>query len=121
MVDERHQCRVVLIARGQEKAKTTLVELEEAGIEGAVHLADFSRPREVLAAGRAVAASERELHVAMLNAGTWVPGKERELQEDGLELHYTVNFLQTVLLVEELLPLMTKSAPARSGLHRHIP
>ena len=53
------------------------------------------------------------LDVLVNNAGIWLDAPERQLSQDGHEMHFQVNYLSGFLLTRELLPLLSESAPSR--------
>ena len=81
-------------ARSKSKAEAKAAEIVAAGVKASFYLADLQSPKEVVRAGKEIAAGEKSLSVAVLNAGIWDPAPERKVQADGLEVHYATNFLQ---------------------------
>jgi NAD(P)-dependent dehydrogenase (short-subunit alcohol dehydrogenase family) len=77
--------------------------------------ADFARLGEVRRMADEIGGDVTALHLLVNNAGMGA-GKRtdtRELNEDGYELRFTVNYLAGFLLTELLLPLVEAGAPAR--------
>jgi NAD(P)-dependent dehydrogenase (short-subunit alcohol dehydrogenase family) len=102
--------RVLVHGRDPDKAEAVAREL---GQQEPV-VADLASLEEVRALAAEVKARTGRLDVLVNNAGIGLfAGGERELSEDGYELHFAVNYLAHFLLTLELLPLLRASAPAR--------
>lgn len=79
------------------------------------YLADLSDLDQVRSLAAAVRDAEPRLDVLVNNAvaGGGAEPRRRELSAQGHELRFAVNYLTPYLLIRELLPLLTASAPAR--------
>ena len=78
-------------------------------VTGAV--ADFASLKSVRRMAEEVAAQHPQLHVLVNNAGTGA--RQRRETADGFEWSFGVNHLAPFLVTNLLLPLLTKSTPAR--------
>jgi len=79
-----------------------------------VVLADCAKPKELIAGCREVLRVTDVVHCVWNNAGMWnMTSRRVELQEDGLEVHFAVNYPAMVIIVTELRDVLAKSAPAR--------
>lgn len=109
---------VILHGRNGEKGRRVAEEIKRATGNENLHYynADLASLAEVRAFAARVRAGHTALHVLVNNAavgGGPKGSRQRELSRDGLELRFAVNHLSHFLLTQELLPLLTKSAPAR--------
>jgi len=108
---------VLLHGRDPDKGEAVLRELALAS--GSTRLryynADLASLAEVRALAERLREQEPRLQVLVNNAGIGplAPGLPRRLSRDGHELLLAVNYLSGFLLTRELLPLLTRSAPAR--------
>lgn len=99
----------VLLPVGNRQRGEGAIELIRERIPAAdleLYDLDLSHLGEV----RALAAELAEsgpIHTLVLNAGIATIGAGRQVTEDGLELHFQVNFLANALLVRELLPQLS--------------
>lgn len=71
-------------------------------------------------AAATLAEAEPRVHGVVHMAGVWAHARERREQADGLELHFMVNYLATVLLTEGLLPTLRASAQADGAASRVV-
>ena len=108
---------VLLHGRSSERLEDSLREMRDATGSDRLrgYLADFASLEEV---GRLAGEVERDwtrLDVLVNNAGIGAGnrGGAREESADGLELRFAVNYLAPFLLTSLLVPLLTRSAPAR--------
>jgi NAD(P)-dependent dehydrogenase (short-subunit alcohol dehydrogenase family) len=103
---------VHLHGRSPERLAATVDEIRAAtpGARLTTHVADLASLAEVRRLGDEVAELPA-LHVLVNNAG--VGGVDRQLSQDGHELHLAVNHLAGFALTRRLLPLLEASAPAR--------
>ena len=109
---------LVLHGRNKEKGRKTIEEIQELSGNNKIfyHNADFASLDEVQQLSQEIAERYPQLSVLINNAaiGGGPKGKQkRELSKDGFELRFAVNYLAHFLLTQNLLPLITKSAPAR--------
>ena len=77
-------------------------------------------PRRGRDEGGGDAADVPRVHCLVHMAGIWAHARERCEQADGLELHFMVNYLATVLLTEGLLPTLRASAQADGSAARVV-
>lgn len=103
--------RVLLLARAEPRAKALCADLEAAGISAKSYLASLDSMKQVFEVGAAISLQESQLHVVVLCHGE--QPDERVLQSEGLESSYALNYLSNVVLIEQLKPLLARSAPAR--------
>jgi NAD(P)-dependent dehydrogenase (short-subunit alcohol dehydrogenase family) len=105
--------RIVLVARDEKRAETTLLKLEAAAprLGHSLHLADLSSIAETRRMGLAIAAKEPRVDVLINNAGAVF--SDRRVTVEGFERSFALNhmayFVMTVALCEKL----AASAPAR--------
>jgi NAD(P)-dependent dehydrogenase (short-subunit alcohol dehydrogenase family) len=109
---------LILHGRNRQKGEGVVKDIKTASGNGQVfyHNADFSSLAEVKKFGEEVTINYPGLHVLINNAaigGGPKGSKQRELSKNGYELRFAVNYLSHFLLTQKLLPLLTKSAPAR--------
>ena len=103
--------RIVLVARDQARAETTLQALKTANpsVLHTVYFADLSRLAEMRRVGAEIAAAEPSIDVLVNNAGGYF--SQHQLNGDGLERMFATNhmayFVLTNLLLERL-----KAAPS---------
>lgn len=105
--------RVLVHGRDPEKGRRVLAELEAAtGSDRlALFIADLSVQEQVRGLAEEIGGAYGRLDVLVNNAGVFMP--ERRVLPGGIETTFAVNYLSQFLLVHELLPLLTRSAPAR--------
>jgi NAD(P)-dependent dehydrogenase (short-subunit alcohol dehydrogenase family) len=96
--------RVVLVCRDEEKGRAVVREIEAAGGEGELLVADLASMTQVRAAAREFKETHERLDVLVTNAATMVPA--RRLTEDNLEETFAVNYLSHFILTYELLEMM---------------
>ncbi len=112
-------CGATVLLHGRDPDKGEAVLRELALASGSTRLRYYNADLASLAEVRALAGRLREheprLQVLVNNAGIGplAPGRPRRLSRDGHELLFAVNYLAGFLLTRELLPLLTRSAPAR--------
>ncbi|WP_393062481.1 SDR family NAD(P)-dependent oxidoreductase [Streptomyces sp. LN549] len=109
---------LLLHGRNRERLDRAAAEVRaiSAGrAEVRTYLADLSDLDQVRSLAAAVRAAEPRLEVLVNNAvaGGGAEPLRRELSAQGHELRFAVNYLTPYLLIGELLPLLTASAPAR--------
>jgi NAD(P)-dependent dehydrogenase (short-subunit alcohol dehydrogenase family) len=107
--------RVLIHGRSQERGEQLAQEIQDAGGQGQLYLADLAS----LAAVRALAARLQREHARLdllinnAGVGTGGRGAVRETSVDGHELRFAVNYLAGFLLTRLLIPQLAASAPAR--------
>lgn len=99
--------RVAALSRTREQLEETVAEIESAGGEGMVVVADTSRPEQVEAAVRQVVERWGRLDVVFANAGVngvWAPIEELEVDEwrQTLDINLTGTFLTLKYAVPHL-------------------
>lgn len=106
---------VIVHGRSEERGREVVERIEAEGPGTArFYRADLASFDEVRRFGHALLRDYDRLDVLVHNAGVWVDADdERQLSQDGHELHMQVNYFSTFLLTELLLPLIEASAPAR--------
>ncbi|MGN6794307.1 MAG: SDR family oxidoreductase [Streptosporangiaceae bacterium] len=104
--------RVYLGARSQAKGEQAVAAIRAATGSNQLKLIslDLSELASVRRAARTVLERGDPLHVLINNAGV---GGAHGRTADGFEIHFGVNHLGHYALTQELLPLLTASAPAR--------
>jgi NAD(P)-dependent dehydrogenase (short-subunit alcohol dehydrogenase family) len=114
--------RIVLIARSQERAASTLSRLRQAGpgVEHSARFADLSSIAATRRVAAEIAADEPRIDVLVNNAGALF--NTRQLSPDGLEMTFAVNHMAYFVLTQGLRERLVGSAPARivstaSGAH----
>lgn len=106
---------VIVHGRNAERAKQVLQQIEEEGRGSArFYSADFASLEQTKAFANAILADYDRLDVLVNNAGVFVPDQqERQVTDDGYELHFQVNYLAGYVLTNMLPPLLESSAPSR--------
>ena len=108
---------VLLHGRDPEKGKAVLKEIQAASGNRRIkyYNADLASLAAVGRLAQRIIKDHKQLDVLVNNAGVGPrsPESRRELSADGYELRFAVNYLSHVLLTHKLLPLITRSAPAR--------
>ncbi|WP_436791863.1 SDR family NAD(P)-dependent oxidoreductase [Yinghuangia sp. YIM S10712] len=107
-----------VVVHGRDPAKAERVRAEVAGAGGPdpqVVVADLADLHAVDRMADDVADRIPRLDVLVNNAGVGfgTPGSGREVSRDGIELRFAVNYLAGHHLTRRLIPLLTRSAPAR--------
>ncbi|WP_406090415.1 SDR family NAD(P)-dependent oxidoreductase [Streptomyces sp. NBC_01013] len=109
-----------LLLHGRNKERLDRAAAEVRAIaagraEVRTYLADLSDLDQVRSLAAVVRAAEPRLDVLVNNAvaGGGSEPLRREVSAQGHELRFAVNYLTPCLLIRELLPLLTASAPAR--------
>lgn len=108
---------VLLHGRDNQRGRAILDEIrQKTGNEKLqFYCADLASLQEVSQLARQVAAEQPRLDALVNNAavGFGKNSSKRESSQDGYELRFAVNYLAQYLLVQELLPKVKASAPAR--------
>lgn len=105
--------RVVFTCRSQTAGETTVQELKEATNNSKIGyiVGDLSSIRSSLALAETIKSQFPSINVLIHNAGIW-PTK-LELNEDGLEMSFAVNYIAPYILTRELGSLLEANAPSR--------
>jgi NAD(P)-dependent dehydrogenase (short-subunit alcohol dehydrogenase family) len=118
--------RVLIHGRNRHRGQQVVDQIKAVGRGSAVFLpADFSSLAEVRRLANEVRQTCNRLDILINNAGIGSGGStgKREINQDGYELRFAVNYLAGFLLTRLLLPLLTASKPARivnvSSLGQH--
>ena len=108
---------VLLHGRDNKRGRAILDEIrQKTGNEKLqFYCADLASLKETSQLARQVAAEQPRLDILVNNAavGFGKNSSKRETSQDGYELRFAVNYLAPYLLVQELLPKLKASAPAR--------
>jgi NAD(P)-dependent dehydrogenase (short-subunit alcohol dehydrogenase family) len=108
---------VLLHGRDNKRGRAILDEIrQKTGNEKLqFYCADLASLKETSQLARQVAAEQPRLDILINNAavGFGKNSSKRETSQDGYELRFAVNYLAPYLLVQELLPKLKASAPAR--------
>jgi NAD(P)-dependent dehydrogenase (short-subunit alcohol dehydrogenase family) len=108
---------VLLHGRDNKRGKAILDEIrQKTGNEKLqFYCADLASLQETSQLARQLAAEQPRLDSLINNAavGFGKNSSKRETSQDGYELRFAVNYLAPYLLVQELLPKLKASAPAR--------
>ncbi|MFD8688189.1 SDR family NAD(P)-dependent oxidoreductase [Streptomyces sp. NPDC059651] len=109
---------LLLHGRNRERLDRAAAEVRAVSAgraEVRTYLADLSDLDQVHSLAAAVRAAEPRLDVLVNNAvaGGGTEPLRRDVSAQGHELRFAVNYLAPCLLIRELLPLLTASAPAR--------
>ncbi len=109
----RMGARIVLVARDEKRAESTLNKLEAIapGRGYRLHLADLSSMAETRRVGLQIAASEPRVDVLINNAGAIY--SDRRVTPEGLELTFALNHMAYFLMTAALRERLVASAPAR--------
>lgn len=98
-----------LTARDPEKAKAALKNVLEPGRVVQVKMDNTSLASVRSAAAEILSASKNRVNILINNAGI-MGVQEHQLTEDGLEIHFAVNYLSHFLLFQLLRPALLASA-----------
>lgn len=112
----RTGAHVIVHGRNRERGEAVVREIEQAGGSAAFYAADLGSLEQVRELAAAIERDYDRLDLLVNNAGIWLggpQGEERMLSDDGLELHFQVNYLSHFLLTELLKPMLIASAPSR--------
>jgi NAD(P)-dependent dehydrogenase (short-subunit alcohol dehydrogenase family) len=104
---------VVLLGRNPEKCRRVQAEIaaENGGKSPEILLCDLASREAIDRAASEYLASGRPLHVLVNNAG--LVSQARQVDAEGNELTFAVNYLAMFQLTLRLLPRLLESAPAR--------
>ena len=103
--------RVLVHGRDTARGAATVEQIRRSGGTAEFLAADLSRLAEVRRLADRVCAQEDRLEILVNNAGT--TATTRQVNADGHELVFAVNYLAGYLLSRRLLRLLAASAPAR--------
>lgn len=116
--------RIVITVRNEENGKKTVEELNTTTNNHKISylVGDLSTIQSTRALAQKIKSEFPTMDVFISNAGVWMT--EKQLNLDGLEMTFMVNYVAHQILCEELLPVLQKNAPARiinvnSGLYNN--
>ncbi|PIL34990.1 hypothetical protein GSI_02777 [Ganoderma sinense ZZ0214-1] len=117
----KHNAKVYLAARSQEKAEAAIASLkEETGWEAIFLQLDLASLASIKAASQEFLSKEPELHVLFCNAGVMWPPVDL-LATDGYDLQFGTNVIGHFYLTELLMPaLLTGAKTVPDGRARVI-
>ena len=109
---------VVIHGRDSDRAAATREKVAAEAPDGsriATAVADLASVSEVRRLAAEIATGHPDLTILLNNAGVGfgAPGESRQVSRNGVELRFAVNYLASHLLARELLPTLTRNAPAR--------
>ncbi len=108
----QRQVKVYIIARDEDKAKTTVEEIEEkTGTRPVYFIGDLECQRTIPGLAKVIKAKLQRLDILILNAGAVF--KNRTMTVEGIERSMAVNHFAPIHLTRELLPLLEESRPCR--------
>jgi NAD(P)-dependent dehydrogenase (short-subunit alcohol dehydrogenase family) len=104
---------VIVHGRNQQRGAAVVDDITKAGRGSArFYAADLASLAEVRRLAAEVLRDHPRIDILVNNAGVWNRG-DRQVSQDGHELHFAVNYLSGFLLTHLLMPRMVESAPAR--------
>ena len=113
----RDRERLILTGRDPQRTAEVLAAAREMGAaaDSRAFTADLSRFEGVVDLCDFILGEAPQLDVLVNNAalGPGAPGAKREVNGDGIELRFAVNYLAPYLLTKRLQDRLTESAPAR--------
>jgi NAD(P)-dependent dehydrogenase (short-subunit alcohol dehydrogenase family) len=109
----RQGAEVVIHGRSPEKCRRVQSEIaaENGGKSPEILLCDFASREAIDRAASEFLSGGRPLHVLVNNAG--LVSQSRQVNAEGIELTFAVNYLALFQLTLRLLPRLLESAPAR--------
>jgi NAD(P)-dependent dehydrogenase (short-subunit alcohol dehydrogenase family) len=107
--------RVLVHGRNRERGGQVVSEIKRHGGVAELLIADLGSLAEVRKLAETVSKKTDRLNILINNAGVGPGGtsETRQTSTDGHELRFAVNYLAGFLLTRLLLPLISKSTPAR--------
>jgi 3-oxoacyl-[acyl-carrier protein] reductase len=105
--------RVLIVARGEEAARTTVAEIAAAGGQASYLLADLGEPRSAVALARAAVERHGGVDVLCCNAGIYPASPLRDMTADDIDRVLAVNVRSMMLSVRACLPLMERAGGGR--------
>ncbi|GMH97459.1 hypothetical protein TrST_g12673 [Triparma strigata] len=105
--------KVILLARSESKAISTSEILKNVDIKTEIIVGDLSSPNQVFRMAEETKNLVNSIDVLIINAGMFSTATEREVQSDGLEKHFALNYLHQTILITQLLPLLTSPSSSR--------
>ncbi len=105
---------ILIHGRNRQRGEEVMKAVQDAGGEARFYAADFSSLADVRSLADAVMQENDRLDVLVNNAGIYLGEPEnRQISADGHELRFAINYLAPFALTHRLVPLLTKSRPAR--------
>jgi NAD(P)-dependent dehydrogenase (short-subunit alcohol dehydrogenase family) len=106
---------VIVHGRNHERGEALVAEIEAGGAGSArFYAADLGSIANVRSLAESILNDYDRLDVLVNNAGIWLNRtNERQLSDDGHELHFAVNYLAGYALTRLLLPLLLETGNAR--------
>jgi len=107
--------RVLVHGRNRDRGAQVVSEIKKGGGDAEFMVTDLSSLAEVRKLAEIVSKQTNRLDLLINNAGVGPgsSGETRQTSTDGHELRFAVNYLAGFLLTRLLLPLISKSTPAR--------
>ena len=111
LLKENHH--VVITARKETEGKTVIAELAEITGNTNINLVlgGLSTIAQCQTLVKKIETAHPDINVLINNAGVWMTDKQ--LNEDGLEMSFMVNYMAPYILAKGLTPTLTKNKPAR--------
>lgn len=123
----KRKAQVILACRTMDKAINTLINIKtDLQNNSSPHLVpaelNLSSLKSIQAFVQFIKKEHPVIHILINNAGVSYPKYRKETSEDGLEIHFGVNYIAPVYLTKELLDNFAKSTDNRivmvnSSLH----
>ncbi len=105
---------VIVHGRNRDRGQAVVSSIEQEGKGSArFYAADLSSAADVRRLAQDVLRDYPRLHVLVNNAGIWITDGARQVNGEGHELQFAVNYLAGFLLTHLLEPRLVESAPAR--------
>ena len=105
---------VIVHGRNRERGEAVVQQIAAGGRGSAAFFpADFASLDSARAFANRILDAYSRIDVLVNNAGIWLTRGERQLSEEGQEMHFAVNYLAGYLLTHLLLDRIIESAPSR--------
>ena len=105
--------KIIIISRNAEKLEKLRNDIvTTGGMECTVYVCDCGVQKEVLQICDEIMQKENQLDCLVSNHGTFCPKSKKQVVkgDDPYEIHYSVNFLSSALIISALRPLLEKSS-----------